>query len=780
MTKYIRKNQKKVLAIFSVGLMVAFALPSMTSNTRRTEGNVGSIDGGKSALGSREYNGYRNQWVGLKRQFGPQPIAAVLGGIDRVDESLVVKVLGDPQSSDRIDEYGQMVQQNPMFARFLNQETGMLYESARAGAPVFRQIESIDELFPLLVKEAQMMGVGVNGDLIESILAARGLSRDADPELYDSMQHALRSLLMVNNAAARAAAVVKVTQPEVRNLLATQRQQIAVNLVEFAAKDFLDKVPAPTPQQVQEQFDKYKNKEAGEGRMDFGYKYPNRVKYDAVQINRDEVKKGVAPVELEQIWEYYLRNKDSFVKETGPSTRPEDTFSLQPGPTTRPMTFDEAKEKIVTRLTNDRVEELATKVRDEIRTTMKADYDAYKAAVADATKGSASTGAPTTNSATSKPTVAVPPSSLGVPYNSFDYLKKLRDKVQADLKVAVSIEQQDAWQTPKSLEESKLGKDAFATDARLPLPFYLSRLLDPFLSEEEKKQVASARGDNRPAAVWEPTPVFRDAKDNLLIARATAADPTHVPPSVDEVKEKVAGDVKTAAAFEKAKQAAQATLDAAKTKWLASVANEEGKQVLGTPLFTLADGSRSATPAAIADLKGPALDSFVQGAFKLLALPPRSGEAPRPVTTQPATKPAATQVATTQPTTKAASKTTAKGPTTKPTTKAVAAAATTRPTPTTGPMVTAAFKDHPVGLIEVPAEGKVMVVEVDQVKPIWTKDHQAMWDTGVAFQERNSFEQALRSAWFMYDNVVKRLNYVPEEKPNRKQPQQPLPPVSPF
>jgi hypothetical protein len=754
MTKFIRKNQKKVLAIFSVGLMVAFALPSMTSNSRRTEANVGSIDGGKATLGSREYNASRGQWLALKRQFGPRAIAAVLGGIDRVDESLVVKVLGDPQSSDRIDEYAQMVQQNPMFARFLNQETGMLYESARAGSPVFGQIENIEELFPLLVKEATLMGVGVNGDLIESILAARGLTREADPELYDSMHQALRSLLMVNNAAARAAAVIKVTQPEVKNLLATQRQQIAVNLVEFAAKDFLDKVAAPTTQQVQEQFDKYKNKEAGEGQMDFGYKYPNRVKYDAVQINRDEVKKGAAPVELEQIWEYYLRNKDNgeFVKDTGPSTRPEDSFALHPGPTTRPMTFDEAKEKIVTRLTNDRVEDLATKVRDAVRNTMKADYDAYKAAFAEASKAT-STTAPTTMAATTGPTFAAPASSLGVPYNSFDYLKKLRDKIQADMKVSVSIEQQDGWQTPKLLEESRLGKESFATDARLPLPFYLARLLEPFLTAEEKKQVAMSRGDNRSAAVWEPTPVFRDAKDNLLIARATAADPSHVPPSVDEAKEKVAADVKTAAAFEKAKLAAQAALDAAKNKWLQSVANEQGKRMLSTSLFSFADGSRSATPVAVDELKGAALDSFVQGSFKLLTLPPRSGEAPRPVTTQPATTQATTQKTT---------------------------AAATRPVATTGPMVSAAFKDHPVGLIEAPADGKVLVAEVDQVKPVWTKDHQAMWDTGVAFQERNAFETALRSAWFVYDNVVKRLSYVPEEKRGDRKPQQQMPPVSPF
>src|SRR4051812_27659127 len=298
----------------------------------------------------------------------------------------------------------------------------------------------------------------------------------------------------------------------------------------------------------------------------------------------------------------------------------------------------------------------------------------------------------------------------------------------------------------------------------------MSQILEPFLNEAQRKQVAGMRGDNKPATVWEPTPVFTDAKDDMLIARATAADAAHVPASMDEVKEKVAADVKTAAAFEKAKQAAQTTLDAAKDKWLASVANEQGKKVITTGLFNAADAGRSATP--IADLKGAALDSFVQGSFKLLTLPPRSGEAPRPVSTQPTTMPAATtqaSAATTRPT-KATTRPTA-------TTKPVATA--TMPT-TTGAMVAAAFKDHPVGLVEVPADGKVMVAEVDQVKPMWTKDRQAMWDTGVAFQQRVAFEQMLRMAWFDYGHVVDRLKYVPEEKQSRKTPTPQQPAQNPF
>src|SRR6478735_6289828 len=142
MTKYLRKNQKKVLAIFSVGLMVAFALPSMTSNSRRSETTVGSIGGGKATLGSREYNAYRSHWQQLKQQFGPRALCAVLGGVDRGDERLVIKSLGDVQIAKQVEDVLNFTQQNPGSLQFLAQIYPEATEIAKAsveGSPVYGQ-----------------------------------------------------------------------------------------------------------------------------------------------------------------------------------------------------------------------------------------------------------------------------------------------------------------------------------------------------------------------------------------------------------------------------------------------------------------------------------------------------------------------------------------------------------------------------------------------------------------------------------------------------------------
>ena len=46
MFKYIRKNQKKVLAVFSIGLMVAFMLPNAASRMGRDQNEVATLYGG--------------------------------------------------------------------------------------------------------------------------------------------------------------------------------------------------------------------------------------------------------------------------------------------------------------------------------------------------------------------------------------------------------------------------------------------------------------------------------------------------------------------------------------------------------------------------------------------------------------------------------------------------------------------------------------------------------------------------------------------------------------
>lgn len=742
MTKFIRNNQKMLMAVFGVFLMISFVAMTGTGRQGDSERPVGTYDHGKATLGGKEAVNLNNEWQFLKRQFGKPVLCMVLIGLDRLDEQTLIQVMNDPSITDEIAEIMSWEEKNPQIYQFLRQQhrtSAALADLTKQGFPIYSQIDTNDNMFALLVKDAQLNGVGVNSDLIESILAARQISKDSD--LYPQLKMSLRSLFMINNAAARAASIVKVSTAEVANLQAERLQQLSVNVLEFSDKDFLDKVPAPTTKQLEEQFAKYKDKPSAGTGLEFGYKYPNRVTYDAIEVRRDDVKKGVGAVTPEDAADYYTahKNESQFHSSTMPSSKPADNFTLNAGPTTRQMTFEESKPKIIQTLTDQRTTELLDKVRDAIRDAMKSDYESYKVAM-DAKAATA------------------PVSSLGVPYNTQEYVSKLKAKILAEFKVEVRTEREEALRSMKELGEPRQKKENFSSpELHIPFAVYMTTALEPFLkdvNESVRKALNAARGERHPIEVWEPTPAFETGeRDAYLIARAYKADASHVPASLDEVKAKVTEDYKLAAANDLAKKAAQDALAAAKTpKWLYTVAADDGRKAFTTELFGVTNARMVEGVPGYPDLNGDAVNTFKLGAIKLLSVPTRTGKALKPATT------AATTQATTMPATRAVAK------------------ATTAPT--SAPSM-AEFKEHPVTVIELPSEAKVVVAELEKLKPQWSKDQQAQLDSQLANQRRIAGEREIRLEWFNYDQLLQRIDWKPADGRQPK-PTNNAPPIVPL
>src|SRR4051794_23105093 len=120
MIKYFKKVEKEMLAIFSVGLMIAFALPSyMGKGKTGRDITIGRI--GKTPVSAAEREQYRQEW-------------AVLTQIN----------VGDPQ---RPVPLAQVVFGQP----------GQLVNAAG-------RIQQKPETFMLLVKEAQRLGIQVSAE----------------------------------------------------------------------------------------------------------------------------------------------------------------------------------------------------------------------------------------------------------------------------------------------------------------------------------------------------------------------------------------------------------------------------------------------------------------------------------------------------------------------------------------------------------------------------------------------------------------------------------------
>src|SRR4051794_20437414 len=104
MNKYLRKHGKKIRAVLGILLVIAFALPSATSQYGRAQAPAGTLANGKVTLDRNEYNRYSNHWHFLKQTYGTLPLITALGGIGNVDESLLVRTLSDPQVSQELQQ----------------------------------------------------------------------------------------------------------------------------------------------------------------------------------------------------------------------------------------------------------------------------------------------------------------------------------------------------------------------------------------------------------------------------------------------------------------------------------------------------------------------------------------------------------------------------------------------------------------------------------------------------------------------------------------------------
>ncbi|HMB94802.1 MAG TPA: hypothetical protein VKK61_02055, partial [Tepidisphaeraceae bacterium] len=282
----------------------------------------------------------------------------------------------------------------------------------------------------------------------------------------------------------------------------------------------------------------------------FGYKYPNRVKLQYLSIPHDQLRKAVQSSKDDYSWEveanrYYLKNLDQF-----PTTQPTQTdqFSLIK-PTTQPTTkpFTEVRDQIIARLIDPQIEKLQRQVALELSTRLDQDFLAYQ-----------------------KNPQAISPS-----YESFDYLKNLAKEIQNKYHVTLTVASiGDSFKTAKELR-------------LLPGIGQLSQFPDYATTHVETFVPADQKDSANVLHLFQSTKPLTDYQGgDAYIFRVIAADPSHKPASLAEVKDQVESDWKHAQAYDLAKAEAQKLLDAAKKSGLAAAASS--RNLITTGPYALA------------------------------------------------------------------------------------------------------------------------------------------------------------------------------------------------
>ncbi len=599
MYQYLKKNQKKILAVFAAGLMIVFILPAGMGRFGN-QGNAVVGNAGKDAIHSIDLYHASQQWDALQRQI-----------------YIVVLAQGQPRLAPLSTQLGLAAQQ---------------------------AIDSHREMYLLLQLEARRMGVRVSVDRLESLLQQRiytiqgnqpvPYAEIKDPDVKEAIHQTVANFMLVQNAAERAASVVKISEPMLHQALATQWQRLTLDVGDYAAADFLKQVKEPTEKQLEEQFNKYAAiaPDSPTNPMGFGYRYPDRVKLQTIRIARAAVRDAVLRQTDEYNWkvkayDYYMQHPERY--QSSPEDKPTTSPSaLGPGaplsldgattaPSTRPTTrpFEEVYGDIHDQLVKAATDQLLEDIQKSIESQMHRDFEVWK---------------PTTQAAASShPSRAASPA---VAYTSFAYLQKLAGQIEDQFHVRPTVADVDQFKGAAELAAI----DGIGT-AHLPGEqdtTQLSATGTPFATYA----VADA-ADLMPNPSANPSALplnklsmaMRDSLQDTYYFRLTAVDPSHPAKSLADVRARVAADVKIEEAYDLAKRKADALLEAATKQTLADACKALGvKMVVAGPVsqqspiipdYSLPTGARQEFLDAAAGLLTQVAKSDDKHPLKLVELP---------------------------------------------------------------------------------------------------------------------------------------------------------------
>lgn len=371
LVRWLRKNNMKLMAVVVIALMFIFVAGDFIQRGNRSTGT--QVIGHMGTQKVTNYNLYaaRNE-LDLLRALRADEIlrAQDLQGVF-LAELLFSDQRGSPALMSRVKS---SIRRN-------------LYAiSDKQINDIYRRQAPPDVLWFCLKTEAQRAGIGVPND------QAGGLLGQAIPQLFGGQTYSqfmaalmarhgipeqqilatLGELLAVWQYAQMVCFSEGLTRQQVMVEAAAERESIDAQLVEFEAEKFAATAEAPSQEQVQQHFDKYKTFVAGaiseENPYGFGYKLPARVCLEYMAVKLDDVHTIVAPPTQDEVGEYYNRNKEELFSEQVRSDPNDPNSEL----ITRTRSYAEVADTISRQLLSEKINAKADGIMQEARTLTEA------------------------------------------------------------------------------------------------------------------------------------------------------------------------------------------------------------------------------------------------------------------------------------------------------------------------------------------------------------------------------------------------------------------------
>ena len=505
----------------------------------------------------------------------------------------------------------------------------------------------------VLLQEAREAGIHVSDEMIQAYVdswTAAGVENEAVGTILVSvfdrkielLKSVLRQEMTLSIYLKSVANGAKAFKEDVDESFRLDNEKVNVEEVVLWSSDFKKEVAEPTAEQLAGQFERYKGTLAWENPNGFGYKIPDRIKFQYLKASVEDAAKEV-PVTDEEIKQYYEKYKDNLyvVPEAqtqqqkpaekkgdekpqpagsgrvppgeAPKAQPAENKTGQPETpkaqgqgesSTPPAGREEAKKLNAPDAPGGEAKPAAEAAKTDAPATPPAGAQPQ---TPDKAAGSADQTAPQGQPKSVAKQAAPPAASTPKKYRPLEEVRGnieqmlRRDKAQklCEEKAKEALEQLKKHQR-LSLEHVADGKvlkwydsDGFVSQQDLRKvrdigASYLMRSVDIAQREPFYALAFSIEPFAGEPRIYlnRPEGVLTDFWGNRFIFTVTAVEPAHAPKSVDEVRQQVSEDLKKVAAYQLATKRAEALLAAAAEKGLAKVAEQE-KLSVEKPEFPL-------------------------------------------------------------------------------------------------------------------------------------------------------------------------------------------------
>jgi hypothetical protein len=300
MVKIMRKNRKVLLAVFGALLMVMFLLSGpqtifQPDPEKAVVATVGSreVRALESRKASSEYEAMKQLTGELVQMLGIENSAHWMLLTEEAQRAGLVGATGETSRLALFQELSQVTLQNLLRSGRLNIQSQEEYQRLLDEMPMRMETESR----PKIAGQLRMT--------------------------QDEMDRAIAKLQGIYRLRTQYAKAVRLSEKRGIEKVQDLYDGVVVDGLSIPAEKLVKDMPEPSPEQVQAQFEKYKDVNPGTGEYGFGYVLPPRVKFEYMTISRDTLR-SLVKLDPVKVSKHYLQNRAKYPgDETTETTRVE-------------------------------------------------------------------------------------------------------------------------------------------------------------------------------------------------------------------------------------------------------------------------------------------------------------------------------------------------------------------------------------------------------------------------------------------------------------------------